>query len=222
MYMTDRPKTLSMTVDLYNYLVQHGNPPDALQQELIEETKQVGDLAIMQIAPEQGVFMTMLARLIGAKRAIEVGTFTGYSALCIARGLQDSGYLLCCDVNEEWTAVAQKYWKKAGVAEKIDLRLAPALETLRSLPETRDFDMAFLDADKENQNNYYEEILKRIRPEGIIILDNVLLRGQVIEPHNDQPHVLVVKALNKKLVRDPRVECVMLPISDGLTLLRVF
>ncbi len=211
-----------MTVDLYNYLVQHGNPPDALQQELIEETKQIGDLAIMQIAPEQGVFMTMLARLIGAKRAIEVGTFTGYSALCIARGLQDSGYLLCCDVNEEWTAVAQKYWKKAGVAEKIDLRLAPALETLRSLPETRDFDMAFLDADKENQNYYYEEILKRIRPGGIILLDNVLLWGQVIEPHNDQPHVLAVKALNKKLVQDPRVECVMLPISDGLTLLRVF
>lgn len=211
-----------MTVDLYNYLVQHGNPPDALQQELIEETKQVGNLAIMQIAPEQGVFMTMLARLIGAKRAIEVGTFTGYSALCIARGLQDSGYLLCCDVNEEWTAVAQKYWKKAGVVEKIDLRLAPALETLRSLPETRDFDMAFLDADKENQNYYYEEILKRIRPGGIILLDNVLLRGQVIEPHNHQPHVLVVKALNKKLVQDPRVECVMLPISDGLTLLRVF
>ena len=173
-----------MTVDLYNYLVQHGNPPDALQQELIEETKQIGDLAIMQIAPEQGVFMTMLARLIGAKRAIEVGTFTGYSALCIARGLQDSGYLLCCDVNEEWTAIAQKYWKKARVAEKIDLRLAPALETLRSLPETRDFDMAFLDADKENQNYYYEEILKRIRPGGIILLDNALLRGQVIEPYN--------------------------------------
>lgn len=222
MYMTDRPKFLQMTVDLYNYLIQHGNPPDALQQELIEETKQVGDLAIMQIAPEQGVLMTMLARLIGAKRAIEVGTFTGYSALCIARGLQDSGYLLCCDVNEEWTAVAQKYWKKAGVAEKIDLRLAPALETLRSLPETRDFDMAFLDADKENQNYYYEEILKRIRPGGIILLDNALLWGQVIEPHNDQPHVLAVKALNKKLVQDPRVECVMLPISDGLTLLRVF
>ena len=211
-----------MTVDLYNYLVQHGNPPDALQQELIEETKQIGDLAIMQIAPEQGVFMTMLARLIGAKRAIEVGTFTGYSALCIARGLQDSGYLLCCDVNEEWTAVAQKYWKKARVAEKIDLRLAPALETLRSLPETRDFDMAFLDADKENQNYYYEEILKRIRPGGIILLDNALLRGQVIEPYNHQPHVLAVKALNKKLAQDPRVECVMLPISDGLTLLRVF
>ena len=221
MYKTDRPKALSMTVNLYNYLVQHGNPPDALQQELIEETKQVSDLAIMQIAPEQGVFMMMLARLIGAKRAIEVGTFTGYSALCTVRGLQDPAYLLCCDINEAWTAVAQKYWKKAGVAEKIDLRLAPALETLRSLPEIRDFDMAFLDADKENQINYYEEILKRIRPGGIILLDNVLLRGQVIDPHNDRPHVRVMKALNKKLVEDPRVECVMLPISDGLTLLRV-
>ena len=219
--MKDTPKALQITPDLYTYLVEHGTPPDEIQQELIEKTKEVGDLSIMQIAPEQGAFMTMLARLIGAKRAIEIGTFTGYSALCTARGLTEDGTLLCCDISEEWTAIARPFWEKAGVAQKIDLRIGPALDTLRSLPQDRHFDMAFLDADKINQAAYFEEIVQRMRPGGVMMVDNVLMFGRVVDASVDTPEVQAIRKFNQMVAHDPRVECVMLGIADGLTFLRV-
>ena len=137
-----------LSAELHAYLVEHGTRPDALQQRLIDETAALGPVSIMQIAPEQGAFMTMLCRLSGARTAIEVGTFTGYSALAIARGLPADGRLLCCDVSDEWTAIARRFWREAGVDRKIDLRLGPALDTLRALPRTARFDVAFVDADK--------------------------------------------------------------------------
>ena len=160
-------KTL-FPVEVHEYLVAHGTPPDAVQRELIAETSEVaGGLAIMQIAPEQGAFMEILARTIGARRAVEVGTFTGYSSLCLARGMPDDGRLLCCDVSREWTDIATKYWEKAGVAHKIDLRIAPAIETLRSFPEEEIWDLAFIDADKSGYIDYYEAILPRLRTGGV-------------------------------------------------------
>lgn len=219
--MTRYQKTSHLPADLYEYLVAHGTPPDEIQKGLIERTRKIRERSIMQIPPEQGAFLTLLARLIGARRAIEVGTFTGYSALCLARGLPDDGYLLCCDISDEWTSISRPFWEQAGVAHKIDLRIAPAIETLCSLPEERNFDIAFIDADKENQLSYYEELLKRIRPGGVILVDNTLMFGRVVDPKCDSELVQAVRMQNDTLAKDPRVECVMLPIADGLTLLRV-
>jgi caffeoyl-CoA O-methyltransferase len=218
--MADVPKSFHLSPAIHDYLVQHGTPPDDIQQALIEETRRLGGIAIMQIAPEQGAFMTLLARLIGARRAIEVGTFTGYSALCIARGLADDGHLLCCDVSEEWTRVGRPYWEKAGVGRKIELRLAPAAETLRDLPLDPVVDLAFIDADKGGYPVYYEEILKRLRPGGLILVDNVLFMGTVVDPAVQNESVVAIRAFNDLVARDPRVDRVMLPVGDGLTLLR--
>jgi caffeoyl-CoA O-methyltransferase len=216
----DAPKAF-VARELHEYLVAHGTPPDAVLQSLIAETRRIaGPMAIMQIAPEQGAFMQLLTRAIGARRAIEVGTFTGYSALCLARGLPDDGRLLCCDVSEEWTAVARRHWEKAGVAHKIELRIAPALETLRALPRRPDWDLAFIDADKPSYPDYYEEILARLRPGGLVLVDNVLWMGSVVDPQANDPSTLAIRAFNDRAARDPRVDCVMLPVSDGLTLLR--
>ena len=181
----------------------------------------VGGMAMMQVAPEQGAFMTLVARLIGAKNAIEVGTFTGYSALCIARGLPEDGKLVCCDVSDEWTSIGRPYWEKAGVADRIDLRIAPAIETLRALPEERSFDLAFIDADKTSYAAYYEELLKRIRPGGLILVDNVLWSGSVVDASNDQESTVAIRSFNDLVAKDARVEAVMIPLSDGLTLIRV-
>src|SRR3954463_6642787 len=146
--MADSPKSFFLSPEIHQYLVAHGTPPDAVQQALIEETAALGGISMMQIAPEQGAFMTLLTQLVGARNAVEVGTFTGYSALCIARGLPADGHLLCCDVSEEWTSVGRKYWKQAGVADRIELKIAPAVETLRALPAEETIDLAFVDADK--------------------------------------------------------------------------
>ncbi|MGI8796893.1 MAG: O-methyltransferase [Acidimicrobiia bacterium] len=151
---------------------------------------------------------------------IEVGTFTGYSALAIARGLPDDGRLLCCDVNEEWTAIGRQHWEKAGVASKIELRLAPALDTLRSLPRDEVYDLAFIDADKPNYPNYYEEVLARTRPNGVILVDNVLLMGEVVNPEANDEGTLAIRAFNDMVAADVRVDAAMLAISDGLTLAR--
>lgn len=218
--MADDPKSFSLSSEVHAYLVEHGTPPDAVQQELIEETKKLGGISLMQIAPEQGAFMTVFARLIGARRAVEVGTFTGYSALCMARGMGEEGRLLCCDVSEEWTAVARRAWEKAGVAERIDLRIGPARDTLRALPEQEVFDLAFIDADKPAYGDYYELILARLRPNGAILVDNVLWAGNVVDPKADDDNTLALRAFNDRVAADDRVDCVMLPISDGLTLLR--
>jgi caffeoyl-CoA O-methyltransferase len=214
------PKSFFLTPEAHEYLVAHGTPPDAVQRALIEETAKLGPVAGMQVAPEQGTFLTMLTRLLGTRSAVEVGTFTGYSALCIARGLAPGGRLLCCDVSDQWTAIARKYWAEAGVDDRIELKLAPALETLHALPSAASIDFAFIDADKPNYANYYEALLPRLRPNGVIAVDNVLWGGRVISPDADDENTAAIKAFNEKVAADDRVDAVMLPLSDGLTLLR--
>lgn len=218
--MSTGPKSFFLTQAVHDYLLAHAPPLDDVQRDLIAETEALGGISMMQIAPEQGAFMTLLTRLIGARRAIEVGTFTGYSALCVARALPDDGTLLCCDVNEEWTAIARKYWERAGVDDKIDLRIAPALDTLRSLPTDEHVDLAFIDADKENYPNYYEEVLSRLRPNGVILVDNTLWMGAVIDPKATDDETNIIRAFNDKVAADDRVESVILTIGDGLTLIR--
>jgi caffeoyl-CoA O-methyltransferase len=218
--MADTPKSFHLSPEIHRYIVDHGTKPDAVQQALIEETSKLGGISMMQIAPEQGAFMTIFARSIGAKRAIEVGTFTGYSALCLARGLPDDGQLICCDVSEDWTAVGRPYWEKAGVAEKIDLRIAPAIETLSAIDEDGAFDLAFIDADKTGYAAYFEELLRLLRPGGVILVDNVLWNGSVIDPEKCDESTEAIRAFNDRVATDERVDTVMLPISDGLTLLR--
>ena len=218
--MGETPKSIRMTTALHAYLVSHGTPPDEIQRALIDETRALGDTSVMQIAPEQGAFMTLLARILGARRAIEIGTFTGYSALCLARGLADDGELICCDVSEEWTSVGRRYWERAGVAHKIDLRIAPAIETLAQLPREPGFDLAFIDADKSGYIAYFEALLPLIRKGGVILVDNVLWSGAVVDPAVDDENTSAIRKFNDLVAADSRVECVMLPIADGLTLLR--
>lgn len=214
-------KFISLNTELYRYVVEHCSPrPRVLEDLAVETSERLGPLSLMQISPEQGAFMTLLVRLMRAKNAIEVGTFTGYSALCVALGLPEDGKLICCDVNEEWTAIARRYWEKAGVADKIDLRLGPAIETLRSLAHQELFDFAFIDADKENYALYFEEILRRLRPNGVILFDNVLWMGAVADRAISDPDTVALRELNERLAQDPRVEVVMLPIADGVTLAR--
>jgi caffeoyl-CoA O-methyltransferase len=214
-------KFLRLTPELYHYVVQHGRNDDALLAELAEETaRKMGGVAMMQISPEQGSFMTLLTRVAGARHAIELGTFTGYSAICVARALPSDGTLLCCDVSDEWTAIARRYWERAGLANKIILKLAPALDTLRALPATESFDFAFIDADKGNYRRYYEEILKRLRPKGLILIDNVLWNGEVLNAANRTSDTRTIRELNDFIPSDDRVDAVMLPISDGLTICR--
>src|SRR6476660_5786964 len=165
------PKSFFLSSEMHEYLLAHGKRPDAVQQSLIDATAALGPVAGMQIAPEQGAFMTMLTELVGARSAVEVGTFTGYSALCIARGLGPGGRLLCCDINEEWTSIGRRHWEAAGVADRIELVLAPAVDTLRRLPVDPTIDIAFIDADKTNHVNYYEQIVLRLRPNGLILVD---------------------------------------------------
>jgi Predicted O-methyltransferase len=221
--MSDGPKSFFLSTEVHEYLVAHGQQPDAVQQSLIDATAALGPIAGMQIAPEQGAFMTMLTQLVGARRAVEVGTFTGYSALCIARGLAPGGRLLCCDVNEEWTAIGRAHWEQAGVAERIDLVIAPAVDTLKGLADDATIDIAFIDADKPNYPNYYEQLVRRLRPNGLILVDNVLWGGRVVDAGDtDDPdeNTVAIRAFNDLVAADPRVDAVMLPVSDGLTLLR--
>jgi caffeoyl-CoA O-methyltransferase len=214
-------KFTALNSDLYRYMVEHRSDRDPVLAELIAETEEkLGPAALMQISAEQGAFMTLLTRAVGARSAVEVGTFTGYSALCVARGLPDDGRLLCCDISEEWTSIGRRHWKKAGVDHKIELKLAPALQTLRALPAKQQFDIAFIDADKTNYASYYEEILKRLRPNGLILFDNVLWMGQVINHHDTSEDTVALRQLNDALIKDARVEAVMLPVSDGLTIVR--
>ena len=206
--------------NLHAYLVAHSSPPDALLQDLITETaKRFPGSVIYQIGPEQGTFMTMLASVMGALEAIEVGTFTGYSSVCLARGLADGGKLICCDINEEWTSLARAYWQKAGLADRIELRLGPALDTLRALPAGASFDLAFIDADKRGYRGYWEELVPRMRPGGMILVDNTLLHGRIFEASPD-PDALAIKEFNEHVLTDDRVELVMLAVGDGLTLAR--
>jgi caffeoyl-CoA O-methyltransferase len=213
-------KFVALTPTLYDYLVRHSPEPDPVLRDLRQETAALGPIALMQIAVEQGAFLTLLTRAIGARRAVEVGTFTGYSAIAIARGLPPDGRLLCCDVSDEWTAVARRYFARAGLAERIDLRIAPALDTLRALPPSPAIDLAFIDADKPSYRAYYEELLPRLRPNGLILFDNVLWSGAVADPADRSENTEAIRALNDFVARDERVESVMLPIADGLTIAR--
>jgi len=218
--MADQPKSFNLSPEIHQYLVAHGTPPDEVQQALIERTSELGGISMMQIAPEQGAFMTILTRLLGVEHAVEVGTFTGYSSLCIARGLADGGKLVCCDVSDEWTSIAREYWERAGVADRIDLRIAPALETLATLPEDEHLDLVFIDADKENYANYYDALLPRLRVNGVILVDNTLWSGAVIDESRDDSSTVAIRAFNDMVAADDRVDSVQLAISDGLTLLR--
>jgi caffeoyl-CoA O-methyltransferase len=214
------PKSFFLSPEVHEYLLDHGERPDSVQQSLIDATAALGPVAGMQIAPEQGAFMTMLTRLVGARHAVEVGTFTGYSALCIARGLEPGGRLLCCDVSEEWTAIGRAHWEQAGVADRIDLVIAPAVDTLRALPAEPTIDLAFIDADKPNYPNYFEELVSRLRPNGLLLVDNVLWGGRVVDGDSTEENTVAIRAFNDLVAADGRVEVVMLPISDGLSLVR--
>jgi caffeoyl-CoA O-methyltransferase len=213
-------KFTAITPELYDYLEAHGHNSDPVRDELVAETEKLGPIALMQIAPEQGTLLNILVRVTGTRSAIEIGTFTGYSALCVARALPADGKLLCCDVNEEWTSIARRSWAKAGVADRIDLQIRPALETLNALPADRTFDFAFIDADKVSYRAYYEAILKRLRPNGLILFDNVLWMGQVIDPSAQRDDTKALRELNDFIAKDTRVQAVMVSISDGITIVR--
>jgi caffeoyl-CoA O-methyltransferase len=213
------PKSFFLTPEIHEYVVAHGARPDAVQQALIDETARL-PAAGMQISPEQGTFMTLVTRLVGARQAVEVGTFTGYSAISIARGLADDGHLLCCDVSEEWTAIARRAWADAGVDDRIELRLAPAADTLRSLPDEEYVDLAFIDADKPSYPVYYEELLRRLRPNGLIMVDNTLWGGSIIDDTKDDESTVALRAFNDMVAADDRVDTALLTIGDGLTMLR--
>jgi predicted O-methyltransferase YrrM len=215
-------QTLTLDERLYGYLLDESlREPDVLRR-LREETAS-HPKAEMQIAPEQGQFMALLVRLMGARRILEVGVFTGYSSLAMALALPADGRLVACDVSEEFTSVARRYWREAGVESRIELRLAPAVDTLDALltaGEAGRFDLAFLDADKESYDAYYERSLALLRPGGLIVIDNVLQEGKVADPAVQTAPVVAIRHLNRKLLRDERIDLSMLPIADGLTLAR--
>jgi predicted O-methyltransferase YrrM len=213
-------RSIELSDALYDYLLENSLRESDLLRRLREETARLPG-AGMQISPEQGQFMALLVRLMGARRCLEIGTFTGYSALAVAEALPADGRLVACDLNAETTAVARRYWQEAGVAGRIDLRLAPALETLDALlaeGAAGSFDFAFIDADKANYDGYYERALKLLRNGGLIAVDNVLWGGAVINPEDSDPDTLAIRALNAKIKSDQRVSCSLLPLGDGLML----
>jgi len=213
-------RTLPLDGRLQRYLVAHGAREIAAQRDLRRITQRM-PRASMQIGAEQGALLQVLVRVMGARRCVEIGTFTGYSALAVALALPKSGRIVCCDVSEEWTAIARRYWKRAGVAGKMDLRIAPALETLDALlaqGKGGKFDFAFIDADKENYANYYERCLKLVRRGGLIAVDNTLWGGSVVDPRNGTVDTRAIRSFNRKLVRDRRVDMALVPIGDGLSL----
>lgn len=214
-------RSLHVTAELIDYAVGHGSwPVDEVLADLHAETVALGSPAGMQIGPDQGQLLTLLARLVGARRAVEVGTFTGYSSLCIARGLAEGGSLLCCDVSEEWTALARRDWARAGLDDRIELRLAPAIETLRALPAEEHLDLAFIDADKTGYVDYWQELVPRMRTGGLLLADNVLWGGAIVDEGDDSANTVALRAFNDVVAADDRVECVVLPAFDGLTIAR--
>ena len=206
---------VELTEELYAYVLEHGARETRVQRELRAATQKV-PMAGMQIGADQGALLQVLVRLMGARRCIEIGTFTGYSALAVALALPPGGKIVCCDVSEEWTAIARRYWKKAGVARKISLRIAPALETLAGLKGP--FDFVFIDADKPNYWAYFERCVKLLRRGGLIAIDNTLWGGSVINPEKQGESTRALRVFNRKLARDPRVHIALVPIGDGLTL----
>ena len=204
-----------------DYAAAHSTLPDADQLELQRVTQEkTGRAAGMQIGDDQAVLMEMLVRAMGAARAVEIGTFTGYSALAVARGLAPGGRLLCCDISQEWTSIARAAWQDAGVADRIELRVGPGLETLRALPPGEQFDFAFIDADKTGYPQYYEEVLTRLRPGGLMLFDNMLQGGHVADDRTGDDDVAAIRSLNDAIAADPRVKVVLLPIGDGVSVVQ--
>ncbi len=214
--MTTKP--LQLTEELHAYLVAHGSAPDELVSDLIAETKATWSRSTMQIAPEQARFLTILTKITGARYAVEIGTFTGLSSIAISRGLAADGRMVCCDISEEYTSMARKYWARAGLTDRIELRLGPALDTLRAMPAEPHIDLAFIDADKSSYPAYWNELVPRLRPGGVLVVDNTLWSGRVLDPVEPDDHAIV--AFNRAVVADDRVEAVLLPIGDGMTLAR--
>lgn len=215
-------RTIALDDTLYRYMLNTSLRENEIQHRLRRETMQL-EMANMQIAPEQGQFMALLVELMGASRLIEVGTFTGYSALCMAQAMPADGKLVCCDINPNWTAIGERYWQEAGVADRIELRIAPALDTLDALltEEGSDaFDMIFIDADKINYTNYYERGLKLVRKGGLLMFDNTFWGGAVADPAEQDEDTVAIRSLNGKLHEDQRITLSLLPLGDGLTLAR--
>ena len=205
---------------IYDYIIAHSPPTDDLIDELVAETAAMGDIRTMQVGVEQAAFLAFMVKLLRARFVVEVGTFTGLSALAMARALPEGGRLLCCDVSEDYTSVARRYWERAGVTKRIELRIAPAIETLRALPETGSVDLAFVDADKQGYALYYEELVRRLAPDGLIIADNLLLHGAVLESE-PTADAAALTAFARLLQSDPRTETVIIPIGDGFSLTRL-
>lgn len=213
-------RTLPLDDRLQRYVAAHGVRETTLQRELRRITQRM-PRASMQIGAVQGALLQVLVRATGARRCLEIGTFTGYSALAVALALPRDGRIVCCDVSEEWTAIARRYWKRAGVAAKVDLRIAPALETLDALlkqGKAGKFDFAFIDADKANYANYYERCLKLVRRGGLIAVDNTLWGGSVVDRRDRTVDTRAIRAFNRKLIRDRRVDIALVPVGDGLSL----
>ena len=212
------PKSFLLSDELHRYIVDHTTPFDDLRNRLVAETAALGGISQMQVAPEQSVFLTLVTRLVGARLAVEVGTFTGLSGLSIASGLAPGGRLLCCDVSDEWTSIARRYWKEAGVDDRIELRLGPAVETLKDLPSDPPLDLAFIDADKGGYIDYWEAIVPRTRQGGVILADNTLAGGSVVDESVTRDMTTAIRRFNDHAAADTRVDLVLLPISDGLTM----
>ncbi len=214
-------RNVTVTELVRSYAVGHSSwPPDDLVRQLRSDTEALGDVARMQIGDDQGQLLTMIARLIRARRAVEVGTFTGYSSLCIARGLAEGGSVLCCDVSAQWTAVGVRAWERAGLRDRIELRIGPALATLQTLPADADIDLVFIDADKPSYPAYWDELVPRVREGGVLLADNVLWSGRVVDDSAADSDVTALRAFNDKVAADDRVEVVVLPAFDGLTIAR--
>ncbi len=214
-----REKFLPLSAELEGYVIDHGARQDAVLAAVERETAALGGIAVMQIAPDQGAFLTLLVRLLGATRALEIGSFTGYSAICIARGLPADGSLLCLELSEDFAATTRANLRRAGLEDRADVRVGPALESLRALPREPTFDFAFVDADKPGYGDYYEETLARLRPGGLIVLDNMLFDGQVLDPAPGES-AAAIDRVNAAIAADERVDCALLMFADGVMLAR--
>ncbi len=216
-----RKKYLTLDDSLYAYVTRHrSDRHDPVLKALREETAALGDDARMQISEEQGAFLSILTASLGVRSAIEIGTFTGYSSICMARSLRPDGKLLCLDASEEWTSIARRHWNEAGLQNRIELATGPAIDTLKRLPPERLFDLAFIDADKTEYDTYFELLLPHMRVGGVLLFDNMLWGGRLVSGEMLDASGKAIDALNRKLADDPRVECVLLPIADGIQMCR--
>ncbi|MFN8039258.1 MAG: O-methyltransferase [Acidimicrobiales bacterium] len=219
--MADAPKSFLLTPELHRYVVDHSTPVDPVAASLIAETAALGPISGMQVAPEQGALLGVLAAAMGARTVVEVGTFTGYSTLCLARGVGPAGRVHAHDVSDEWTAVGRRHWEEAGIADRIELRLGPAADTLATLETAAPVDLAFIDADKPGYATYLDLLHPRMRAGGLILVDNTLWSGRVLDPSATDDDTVALRAFNDAVATDDRFEAVLAPIADGLTFLLV-